>query len=285
MKNVLKSILFIVVSQFGLTANAQAKTNDNSLLWEVSGNGLTKPSYLFGTVHMICGKDYVLKSKVKDAFAKTDKLALEINMADPNEIAYMQQALMGAELLSKKLTPTQLAELEGILRTQVGIGVKEVDGYTMAAVMSLLAVKSFGCQDIKVYEMELMDKAKEDKKEIIGLETIKEQMEFLNKSYSDAQMLELFKHLNETETQKLVQNYITENLKGIYEEVTNKQVMDVNAKKWMLDTRNANWVKIMPELMKKESVFFAVGSGHLAGEQGVINLLKQKGYTVKPVMN
>jgi uncharacterized protein len=285
MKNVLKSILFIVVSQFGLTANAQVKTNDNSLLWEVSGNGLTKPSYLFGTVHMICGKDYVLKSKVKDAFAKTDKLALEINMADPNEIAYMQQALMGAELLSKKLTPTQLAELEGILKTQVGIGVKEVDSYTMAAVMSLLAVKSFGCQDIKVYEMELMDKAKEDKKEIIGLETIKEQMEFLNRSYSDAQMLELFKHLNETETQKLVQNYIAENLKGIYEEVTNKQVMDVNAKKWMLDTRNANWVKIMPELMKKESVFFAVGSGHLAGEQGVINLLKQKGYTVKPVMN
>ena len=285
MKNVFKSILFLVVSQFGTTANAQTKTTDNSLLWEVSGNGLTKPSYLFGTVHMICGKDYVLKSKVKDAFAKTDKLALEINMADPNELAYMQQSLIGTELLSKKLTPTQLAELEGILQKQVGIGVKDVDSYTMATVMSLLAVKSFGCQDIKVYEMELMDKAKEDKKEIIGLETIKAQMEFLNKSYSDAQMMELFKHLNVTETQKLVQNYITENLQGIYEEVTNKEVMDANAKKWMLDTRNANWVKIMPELMKKESVFFAVGSGHLAGEQGVINLLKQKGYTVKPVMN
>jgi uncharacterized protein len=285
MKNVFKSILFLVVSQFGTTANAQTKTTDNSLLWEVSGNGLTKPSYLFGTVHMICGKDYVLKSKVKDAFAKTDKLALEINMADPNELAYMQQSLIGTELLSKKLTPTQLAELEGILQKQVGIGVKDVDSYTMATVMSLLAVKSFGCQDIKVYEMELMDKAKEDKKEIIGLETIKAQMEFLNKSYSDAQMMELFKHLNVTETQKLVQNYITENLQGIYEEVTNKEVMDANAKKWMLDTRNANWVKIMPELMKKESVFFAVGSGHLAGEQGVINLLMQKGYTVKPVMN
>ncbi|MCL9803918.1 TraB/GumN family protein [Flavobacterium amniphilum] len=284
MKNLFKSILFIVVSQFGLTSNAQTKATENSLLWEISGNGLTKPSYLFGTVHMICGKDYVLKPKVKDAFAKTSKLALEINIADPNEMAAMQQYLMGTELLSKKLTSVQLTELEKILKTNIGVGVKDVDSYSLTTLMSLLSVKSFGCQDLKVYEMELTAKAKEDKKGIIGLETIKAQMEFLGKSYSDDQMMELFKHINEAETQKLVQNYVTENLQGMYEEITNKEVMDANAKKWMLDTRNANWVKIMPEMMKKESVFFAVGSGHLPGDEGVINLLKQKGYTVKPVM-
>ena len=285
MKNVLKSIVLIALSQFGLTTNAQTKTSDNSLLWEVSGNGLTKPSYLFGTVHMICGKDYVLKSKVKDAFAKTDKLALEINLTDANELTYMQQSLMGTELLSKKLKPAQLTELEGILKEKAGISIKDVDSYTLTTLMSMLYAKSFGCQDLKFYEMELISKAKEDKKAVIGLETIKAQMEFLGKSYSDVQMVELFKHINEADTGKLVKNYVAENLQAIYEEVISKDVMDANAKKWMLDTRNANWVKIMPELMKKESVFFAVGSGHLAGEQGVISLLKQKGYTVTPVMN
>jgi len=117
------------------------------------------------------------------------------------------------------------------------------------------------------------------------LETIKEQMDFIDKSYSEDQMLEYFKYINEAETQKLVQNYVSENLSAIYKDVTDEMVMDANAKKWMLDVRNANWMKKMPELMKTESVFFAVGSGHLAGEQGVINLLKKAGYTVKPVMN
>ncbi|MNX99368.1 TraB family protein [compost metagenome] len=53
----------------------------------------------------------------------------------------------------------------------------------------------------------------------------------------------------------------------------------------MLDNRNNNWVKNMPELMKKESVFFAVGAAHLGGEEGVINLLKKAGYSVKPILN
>jgi len=285
MKNIFKSVIAIVVVFIGFATHAQTKTTENSLLWEVSGNGLTKPSYLFGTVHMICEKDYILRPKVKDAFAKTTKLALEVDVTDPNELAYMQKVMMGTELLSKKLSTSQLTSLESILQKQAGMSVNQIDNYTMATVMSLLAVKSFGCQNLKMYEMELSTQAKEDKKVIIGLETIKEQMDFIDKSYSEDQMLEYFKYINEAETQKLVQNYVSENLSAIYKDVTDEMVMDANAKKWMLDVRNANWMKKMPELMKTESVFFAVGSGHLAGEQGVINLLKKAGYTVKPVMN
>lgn len=285
MKNLFKSAFAVAVLFIGFTSVAQTKPIENSLLWEVSGNGLTKSSYLFGTVHMICEKDYILRPKVKEAFAKTTKLALEIDLTDPNELAYMQKSALGTELLSKKLSPSQLSNLESILQKQAGLNVSQIDNYTMATVMSLLAIKSFGCQDLKIYEMELVTLAKEDKKGVIGLETIKDQMDFLNKSYSEVQMLEFFKHINETETQKLVQNYVSENLSAIYQDVTDEIVMDANAKKWMLDVRNANWLKKMPELMKTESVFFAVGSGHLAGEQGVINLLRKAGYTVKPVMN
>ncbi len=285
MKNLFKSAIVIIASAFGLTTNAQTKPTENSLLWEVSGKGLTKPSYLFGTVHMICETDYIMRPKVKEALGKTTKLALEINMADPNEMAYLQKAAMGTELLSKKLSPTQLTELESILQKQAGMSVKQVDNYTMMTVMSLLSIKSFGCHNLKFYEMELMAIAKENQKAIIGLETAKAQMEFLNQSYSEDQLLEFFKNINEEETKALVQNYVNENLTGLYKNVTDERFMDANSKKWLLDVRNTNWVKQMPELMQKESVFFAVGSGHLAGEQGVINLLKKAGYTVKPVMN
>ncbi|MES2812177.1 MAG: TraB/GumN family protein [Bacteroidota bacterium] len=285
MKNLFKLAILVITFGFGLTTNAQTKPIEKSLLWEVSGKRLTKPSYLFGTVHMICEKDYILRPKVTEALAKTTKLALEVNLADPNEIAYMQKASIGAELLSKRLTPTQLTNLENILQKQAGISVKQIDNFTMMTVMSLLSMKSFGCQNLKLYEMELITKAKENKKDIIGLETIKDQMDFLDKSYSDEKMLDYFKYINEAETQKLVQNYVDENLMGIYQDVTNPNTMDANGKKWMLDVRNTNWVKQMPELMQKESVFFAVGSGHLAGDTGLINLLRKEGYTVKPVMN
>jgi uncharacterized protein YbaP (TraB family) len=61
--------------------------------------------------------------------------------------------------------------------------------------------------------------------------------------------------------------------------------MNTKAKKYMLDERNINWAKALPDMMKKESLFVAVGSAHLAGELGMINLLRKAGYKVKPVMN
>ena len=53
----------------------------------------------------------------------------------------------------------------------------------------------------------------------------------------------------------------------------------------LLNNRNKKWVKELDTIMKKESVFVAVGAGHLVGEQGLINLLKKQGYTVKPLEN
>jgi hypothetical protein len=58
----------------------------NSLLWEISGNGIEKPSYLYGTVHIICESDYFIKEKVNTAFSKTSKLALELNFNDRDEV-------------------------------------------------------------------------------------------------------------------------------------------------------------------------------------------------------
>jgi uncharacterized protein YbaP (TraB family) len=51
----------------------------------------------------------------------------------------------------------------------------------------------------------------------------------------------------------------------------------------MLTVRNNNWVEIMPEMMKKQSNLFAVGTAHLVGENGVIELLRKQGYKITPV--
>ena len=53
----------------------------------------------------------------------------------------------------------------------------------------------------------------------------------------------------------------------------------------LLNDRNKKWVKELNDIMKNESVFVAVGAGHLTGEYGLISLLKKEGYTVEPLLN
>ncbi|KLT69484.1 TraB/GumN family protein [Flavobacterium sp. ABG] len=287
MKNFIKSTIAIVLFIFNGTTNAQTNTPklENSLLWEVSGKGLTKPSYLYGTVHMICAGDYFLSEKTNKAFEKSDKLVLEINFADPKEMVELQGVAMGKEPLSKKLTAEQLSKLNLILQKNAGMTIQQVDSFSLLTVMSLISMKSFGCTDLKFYELNFIEMAKKRQIEVGGLETVKSQCESFENAYSDVEMIAMLEETSADETTKLVANYKNEDMESLYKLTTDEKIMNLKAKKYMLDDRNANWIKIMPEQMKKESVFFAVGAAHLGGDTGIINLLRKAGYTVKPVMN
>jgi uncharacterized protein len=287
MKNVFKSIALLFALVFSGITQAQTKSPklENSLLWEVSGNGLSKPSYLYGTIHMICSGDYFLTEKTKRAFDASNKLVLEINFSDPKEMTEMQQLAMGKEPLSKKLSPEQASKLDAILKKSAGMTIQQVDAFSLVTVMSLISMKTFGCNDLKFYEMDFIDKAKAKKLEIAGLETVKSQFKSLNDAYSDSEMIAMLEESDVEETKQLVIDYKQENLEALYKESTAENVMNAKAKKYMLDDRNLNWGNILPEMMQKESLFVAVGSAHLAGDLGIINLLRKAGYTVKPVMN
>jgi uncharacterized protein YbaP (TraB family) len=291
MKKLFKSIAVVAVLLISSGVFAQAKkvesinSKDKSLLWEISGNGLSKSSYLYGTIHMICGNDYFLSDKTKKAFTASDNLVLEVNLSDPKELSVAQQLAYGKEPLSKTLSPEQLNDLDALLQKRTGMTVKQVDKFSLMTVMSLITMKSFGCVDIKSYEMEFIAMAKESDKSVTGFETLQSQMDFLSKGYSDAEMITMLQESNDDTTKKMVQNYIQENLPELYKDITAPKVMNEKARKWLLDVRNENWVVKMPDMMKDKSTFFAVGAAHLLDEQGVINLLRKKGYIVKPILN
>lgn len=285
MKNLFTSAVTAIAIFFTVSIQAQTKAPklENSLLWEVSGNGLVKPSYLYGTIHMICSGDYFLSEKTKKAFDKSDKLVLEINFSDPKEISEMQQMAMGKEPLSKKLNLEELSKLDAILKKSAGMTIKQVDAFSLMTVMSLISMKSFGCDDLRFYEMNFIESAKKQNLPVVGLETVKSQFKSFEDAYSDAEMIAMLEESDVEETKKLVEDYKQENLEGLFEKSTAENMMNAKAKKYMLDERNGNWVKLLPEMMKNESVFVAVGAAHLAGNDGVINLLRKAGYKVKPV--
>jgi hypothetical protein len=93
-------------------------------LWEILGNGLVKPSYLYGTIHLICGNDYFLSDKTQKAFANSDNLVLEVNLSDPNDMAAAQQLAHGKEPLKTILSAKQYNDLDVLLQKRTGMTVQ-----------------------------------------------------------------------------------------------------------------------------------------------------------------
>jgi len=58
-----KAIFLIAAVASTLFSNAQQANDNNSMLWKIEGNGIDKPSYLFGTIHMLCAQDFKIKKK------------------------------------------------------------------------------------------------------------------------------------------------------------------------------------------------------------------------------
>jgi hypothetical protein len=285
MKKSFKLVLFLAVAFFTAPVFAQSKSQHSSVLWKVSGNGLSKPSYLFGTIHMVCAADFTLWPKAKTAFEQTNQLALEINMSDPQEMQEAQKLAMGSQPLSQVLSAEQKKKLEAILQKNALGSLAQYDTFTLETIMSLVFMKSFGCADLKFYEMEFITMAAQSQKPVVGLEKVSEQIDILNQSFTDDQMMAYLDEISPKMCADLVQEYKSEDIDGILKLIADDDSIDAEAQKTLLHNRNERWVKVMPAMMQKQSVFFAFGAAHLGGSQGVIALLRQAGYHVQPVLN
>ncbi|MCT2564467.1 TraB/GumN family protein [Chryseobacterium herbae] len=286
MKNLVKLGFAVVLSATFMTARAQNTGSENSTLWEVSGNGLTKPSYIAGTCHVMCSKDFEIKPKVMKALEKSDQFVMEINYTDPAEMTAMQKMYRTDKKLSDQLNPAEAKELDKIL-AEYGTDLKKMDNSSSQALYALISMKAIPCPqtEIKLYEIELLQSAMKSKKKVFGLEKVEEQMTSINKAYDLKAVIQQLKMGKEYETllNKMVTAFKKEDVQSLYTLFKDDKMMNPTQEKAMLTDRNKNWAEKMPEMMKKESSFFAVGGAHLMGDNGVIRLLKAKGYTVKPV--
>ncbi|WLD24744.1 TraB/GumN family protein [Flavobacterium dauae] len=283
MKKLIKSIALctLTLSSFITTAQTQ-----NSLLWEVSGKGLEKPSYVFGTIHMICQDDYLMTETIQNTLKNVDSYYAEINFGDQQNMAVMQKLMMSEIPLSKRLEPAKYNELKALLKEVVNLDIAQFENFTDAAIVSMITFKSFPCTDFKMYEMELLQTAMLQQKKLGGLETAEQQMEILSKSLGQDAVIEMLNDLKKDgfeNTKAMVNLYTSQNVQGLYDYMKKSSYMTDEVYNEMLTKRNHNWVNVMPELMKNQSVFFAVGAAHLSGNNGVLKLLKDAGYTIKAV--
>ena len=272
-----------------------------SLLWEISGNGLEIPSYLFGTIHIIGKDDFILTDETKESFDKSERVTFEINMEEMNDLSTM------FSLMSKVMMPDAMT-LKDLLEEKDYIFVKEklAELGLPAMMMGVLErikpmfLTTFASGDMDPngmqngelvsYEMEFMEMAQQMEKEMAGLETIDYQISIFDSIPLDdqAQMLvESLKAESEGSDQlkEMVDLYLSEDIEGMQEMFKGDEEGIAEFEDVLLINRNRNWIPIMRGMMKEKPTFFAVGAGHLGGEYGVIKLLRIEGYTLKPLHN
>jgi uncharacterized protein YbaP (TraB family) len=283
MKKLVKSIAVCALTLVSFTTFAQ---DNKSLLWEVSGNGLEKPSYVFGTIHMICQDDYIMTETIQNTLKNVDAYYAEINFGDPNSTALLQQSMISETPLSSRLDADKYTLLKQLLKEQVDLDIAQFENLSDAAIVSMITYKSFPCTDFKMYEMEFLQAAMKQQKQLGGLETIEEQMEILSKSLGSNAAIEMLNDLKKDgfkTTKEMITLYKAQDIQGLYNYMKKSSYMTDDVYNEILTKRNHNWVKNMPKLMNKQSIFFAVGAAHLSGNDGVLKLLKEAGYSIKAV--
>ncbi|EDM36909.1 hypothetical protein PBAL39_18584 [Pedobacter sp. BAL39] len=286
MKYHLFAFVFALLTICAPSTYAQVKPIENSLLWEISGNGLSKPSYLFGTFHILCPDNFAIADNVKTALSKTDRITFEVNIADPEFIPSIQKAMMSPIPLSKRLSPQQFQALDSVLTVlKSPYTLKQMDNLSLQAVSSFLMQKILPCETPVSFEGELLKVAQEQHKPAAGLETVEFQMECLRNAFSDEHLYQQILKIEkmDADLKAMIAMYQQQNLNGIYSYVMKKETVETESEKWMMEVRNKNWVAAMPVMMEKESNLFAVGAGHLGGKYSLVTMLREKGYTVKPI--
>jgi uncharacterized protein YbaP (TraB family) len=273
-------------------------SSDHTLLWEVSGNGLKKPSYLFGTMHLLCADDAKLSDNLKKVISQTDLIYFEIDMDNMMELigALRFIRMNGNKKLQDLLTPDEYKKVADYFQKNPSIiPFQMMESYKPYFISSLISEQKMACKTSGMeakggMEQVIMEESRQYKKEIKGLETVEFQASVFDSIPYDQQAKELVKAIdsagtNSQATDELVAVYKEQDLQKI-EELTKQEDGGVAAFiDLLLYNRNADWAKKMSTIMPASSSLFAVGAAHLPGEKGVINLLRKSGYTLKPLAN
>jgi uncharacterized protein YbaP (TraB family) len=289
-----------LLSVLTLAANAQSQekvaADNNTLLWKISGNGLSKPSYLFGTIHMLCADDAILSDNFKKIIHKVDEVYFEVDLDNLFEIVSVmtKMKMKGDTTLRDLLSAKDYEKVKDYFETKGSmLPFSMLETYKPILALSTVQESSIECENTTMMEQVIMKEAKDNEKKIRGLETMAYQAGVLDSIPYKIQAEQLVSYIDnigkdkseDKETEEMMKAYKSQDLKKL-EELMMKTDMGIgNFTEVLLYNRNRNWVAKLKNLLPDKSLLIAVGAGHLPGEKGVISLLRKEGYTVTPVEN
>ncbi len=271
----------------------------SQVFYKVEGNGLTAPSYVFGT-HHLAPLSMIEAFGAAEPFNASQQVVGEIDMTgNQMAMAAAMQPFMEApadSTLTKLLSPEEFSTVNEQFKKwspMPGMDLSMFDNFKPTVVATMVAVGMAaqampGYNPTEQLDTYFQQQGKQEGKTITPLETIEEQAQLLYCSTPIAYQAEsLVEMLKEPEkamqaTKDLTEAYAEGDLSKMLE-ISNRDSEHPEFMKALIDERNANWLTKLPEIMKQAPSFIAVGALHLAGPQGIIEGLRNLGYTVTPI--
>ncbi len=294
----MKTVIFLCIVIIMMTGcKAQQKPplfktdkSNNTLLWQVSGKGLAKPSFLFGAFHLLCKEDIHFSNQLQAAIKYADEVYMELDMDDPSTLlgGLLYMNMKDNKKLEDLFTAAEYKKITNYFNDTLHAPLIMLQRAKPYFLVALLYPKMMACKNYSGIEEELVKLAKDDKKDIHGLETIAFQSSVFDSIPYEVQAKELLKNIDSMDTYKdefdtLMLDYKNQQFDAMDTLFTKGDISGYDD--LLLNNRNINWVKQLNEIMKNKSVFVAVGAGHLLGQKGLINLLRKEGYKVEPLQN
>lgn len=255
------------------------------LLYKIEGNNLQKPSYIYGTIHIMPKKDFVISDSIKSAFKSCMELAMEVDL---NMNLKTQLEIVKLIMLPEGKTIADITSKENSERIRNfcldSLNWKE-SKYNKTSRFQPFFLSSLITQELigksKSYEIEFKKLAKKNKMSMSGLETIQFQMNLLSEVSNEEQIKMLLLGLTKdnSEFNKLLDTYLKKDLNQLGTLMNNAELSSESYSN-LIVKRNQKWIPIISELIQTNPTFIAVGAAHLPGKEGVLNLLKEAGYTI-----
>lgn len=281
-----RSIYIVLVVLCAGTLSAQPKT---SLLWKIAGNGLKQSSYIYGTIHSYDKRAFVFRDLVDAYMKKCKAFGMEIKLDDFDPFSLLGQIQMpGDTTLPMLIGDSSFRLLETMMRDSFKFELSMFVRIKPMFLVGLMQMPSGDGDDYTDFLDEyLMNKAKDAKQELIGIETIAEQLHAVDLIPLKEQahmMLEETIHPDSggMDIGDLLDVYKTGNLDSLYK-MYQKGELSNEFNKALITDRNHRMADRIDSIAHCKPIFIAVGALHLPGPEGVLNLLRGKGYEVEPV--
>jgi uncharacterized protein YbaP (TraB family) len=277
---------------FIVNVGTSQETDSKNTLWQVSSG--ENSVYLLGSLHLLKRENYPLNEAIERAFNDSQTLVLEVDMKSMTDPKTQQMTLSRGMLpqgdsLDKQISK-ETYELAREKTQELGLDIsafKQFKPWFFAMTLTVVKLQTLGFNPQDGLDMYLFSRAKEAGKLILGLETFKQQLEMLDTLSTvnqDKLLSQTFKDLDilENKMDIILKAWSTGDIK-VLESTMLKSFKEypVLFEKLIIE-RNKNWMKKIESFLKnKKNYMVVVGAAHLAGEQGIVELLKKKGYPVE----
>lgn len=284
MKKKLHIILFILCYHSALS--------QSSILWEISGNGLTTPSYLMGTLKFIGEKEFYLPKEAISKLTVCKTFAIE-DQIDHKAQLELNKAVHfpKGKSLATEFSPADYERIRSFFESQFKIPKTRFDKEFSKLIPLALSITmtrlSLG-EQVKYYDIELLILAKKNKLETYSLEEITRESAAIQAFPMKDQEAALLHSIANFEKQKseylkLEVAYLRGDLDKVFEYSLHPTENNPIFIDEFYTKRNLEWLPKIAKMINSKPSFIAVGVSHLEGEKGLLNLLKEKGYTLSPL--